>query len=95
MSGILFIASLVAVVLICYWASANDRARSGQGLHGLLAMKPYGEEDAEAPPEGKSGRAPKWKKPGPARSRAARKPAAPKLGGQPRWTRQLSDQRER
>lgn len=54
MSGLLFLASVVAFVLIAYWAFRNDAMGLNEFGSGLLAMRPSSGAKPKA--------APKWKK---------------------------------
>jgi hypothetical protein len=79
MSGILFLLTIAAFVVVVHWAYSNDR-KPNAGATGLLAMT-EGEPSSEAP------RPATWKQSRPPQGRAPYEPAgAPRASGSPpRW----------
>jgi hypothetical protein len=73
MTGLLFLLNLICVVLVAWWAYANDAP--GGGVRGLLAMKAPGEDPA-------AGRGPRWRA-----RRSSDGGAGPVSRAVPRWRR--------
>jgi len=88
MSGLLFLGTVVAFVLIAYWAYRNDAAGLGEHGTGFLAMR----STAAKPKAG-----PKWKKEVHLSAEVSRHLAGPKTDGEkkPRWNQAFLPGRHR